>query len=39
VTFSRPEHHAVLSQSDWLRVTINREVTDSEGHIKVHSQD
>ena len=39
VTFSRPEHHAVLSQSDRLRVTIHREVTDSEGHMKVHSQD
>src|SRR5882724_1347554 len=35
VTFSRPEHHAVLSQSDWLRVTIHREVTDSEGHMNV----
>jgi hypothetical protein len=35
MTFSRPEHHAVLSQSDWLRVTIHREVTDREGHMHV----
>ena len=39
VTFSRSEHHAVLSQADRLRVTIHREMTDSEGHIKVRSQD
>ena len=39
VTFSRPEHHTVLSQSDRLRVPIHREVTDSEGHITVRSQD
>jgi hypothetical protein len=38
VTFSGPKHHAMLSQSDRLRVPIHREVTDSEGHRNVHSQ-
>ena len=30
VTFPRPEHHAVLPESDWLGVAVNREVAHGE---------